>query len=303
MKDSEYHIPVLLHVATNALINKPDGSYVDVTFGGGGHSKLILENLQNGRLLALDQDEDAFKNSIEDSRFQLVRQNFRNLENVLQALQYGKVDGILADLGVSSHQFDDSKRGFSFRFDSKLDMRMNVDADKSAYHIVNGYEEERLREVFMSFGEFTKKEAARLTSHIISKRDSQNIETTLELRNCIDFLVPEKVRNQFLARVFQAIRIEVNEEMSALIDFLNQIPMCLKPEGVAVIITYHSLEDRLVKNFFKSGNIHGVLDKDFYGVVSKPMNAINKKPIIPDLGEIKANPRARSAKLRIAKMN
>ncbi len=303
MKDSEYHIPVLLHAATSALIKNVNGIYVDVTFGGGGHSKQILKLIQNGRLISFDQDSDAFSNEINDSRFLLVRENFRNIQNVLEVNNLGLSDGILADLGVSSYQFDKPERGFSFRFNSNLDMRMNKDAQLSAFTIVNDYSDDQLIDLLMKFGEFRKVEAIKITNNILENRAIGNLETTFQLANAIDFLVPAKVRNQFLARVFQALRIEVNQEMDALVEFLNQIPRCLKPGGVAVIITYHSLEDRLVKNFFKSGNIEGVLEKDFYGVISKPFDLINKKPIVADSEELKRNPRSRSAKLRIAKLN
>ncbi len=303
MKDSEYHIPVLLHAATSALIKNINGTYVDVTFGGGGHSRQILKLIQNGRLISFDQDGDAFFNEIDDSRFLLVRENFRNIQNVLEVNEFGLSDGILADLGVSSYQFDRPERGFSFRFDADLDMRMNKDAQLSAFNVVNDYSDDQLVSLLIRFGEFRKVEAVKVVNNILEKRNAGSLKTTFQLANAIDFLVPFKVRNQFLARVFQALRIEVNQEMDALVEFLNQIPRCLKPGGVAVIITYHSLEDRLVKNFFKSGNIDGVLEKDFYGVVSKPFCLINKKPIVADSKELKSNPRSRSAKLRIAKLN
>jgi 16S rRNA (cytosine1402-N4)-methyltransferase len=303
MKDSEYHIPVLLHAATDALVNNVNGDYVDVTFGGGGHSRAILDLIKSGRLISFDHDGDALVNLIEDKRFQLVRQNFRNLQNVLDANGYGSVSGILADLGVSSFQFDQPDRGFSFRFDARLDMRMNQDAQLTAHDIVNNYDEDSLLNLLIRFGEFKKIEAKRIVDKVIESRSEGLLETTFQLTKCIDFLVPIKVRNQFLARVFQALRIEVNQEMVALIEFLNQVPKCLCSGGMIVIITYHSLEDRLVKNFFKSGNIDGILDKDFFGVVSKPFTLFNKKPIVPSKEEIKENPRARSAKLRIAIMN
>ena len=303
MKNSEYHIPVLLRAATDALVNDVNGDYVDVTFGGGGHSDAILHLLSTGRLISFDHDGDALVNHIDDERFQLVRQNFRNLQNVLDANGFGLVNGILADLGVSSFQFDQPNRGFSFRFDARLDMRMNQDSSLTAFEIINSYDEDRLLNLLMRFGEFKKIEADRIVSKVLDRRTLSPIETTFQLTECIDFLVPAKVRNQFLARVFQALRIEVNQEMVALIEFLNQVSKCLLPGGVVAIITYHSLEDRLVKNFFKSGNIDGVVDKDFFGVISKPFTLINKKPIVPTALEVKENSRARSAKLRIAKMN
>jgi 16S rRNA (cytosine1402-N4)-methyltransferase len=303
MKDSEYHIPVLLHAATSALIKNINGNYVDVTFGGGGHSKQILKLIQKGRLISFDHDGDAFSNEIDDSRFLLVRENFRNIQNVLEVNDFGLSDGILADLGVSSYQFDKPERGFSFRFDADLDMRMNKDAQLSAFSVVNNYSDDQLINLLIRFGDFRKLEAVKIANNILEKRETGSLQTTFQLANTIDFLVPVKVRNQFLARVFQALRIEVNQEMDALVEFLNQIPRCLKPGGIAVVITYHSLEDRLVKNFFRSGNVDGVLDKDFFGVVTKPFDLINKKPIVADSKELKSNPRSRSAKLRIAKLN
>ena len=303
MKGDSYHIPVLLHVATDALINDVNGNYVDVTFGGGGHSSRILEQLEGGKLISFDHDDDAFVNQINDDRFQLVRQNFRNIQNVLEANGFGLANGILADLGVSSYQFDRPERGFSFRFDARLDMRMNKGLELTAFEVVNDYSESQLQEILIRYGEFRRSESLKVVERIAEKRSSNPIESTFQLTECVDYLVPVKVRNQFLARVFQAIRIEVNQEMSALVDFLSQLQNCLLPGGVVVIITYHSLEDRLVKNYFKTGNIDGVLDKDFYGVISRPFTLVNKKPIVPNYDEIKENPRARSAKLRIAKMN
>mgnify|MGYP001313908479 FL=1 len=303
MKGDSYHIPVLLHVATDALINDVNGNYVDVTFGGGGHSARILELLEGGKLISFDHDDDAFVNQINDDRFQLVRQNFRNIQNVLEANDFGLANGILADLGVSSYQFDRPERGFSFRFDARLDMRMNKGLELTAFEVVNDYSESQLQEILIRYGEFRRSESLKVVERIAEKRSSNPIESTFQLTECVDYLVPVKVRNQFLARVFQAIRIEVNQEMSALVDFLSQLQNCLLPGGVVVIITYHSLEDRLVKNYFKTGNIDGVLDKDFYGVISRPFSLVNKKPIVPNYDEIKENPRARSAKLRIAKMN
>ena len=303
MKDDLYHIPVLLHAATNALINNLDGNYVDVTFGGGGHSKQILKLINNGKLLAFDQDSDSFINEIDDSRFKLVRQNFRNIQNVLEANKFGLCDGIIADLGVSSFQFDNSHRGFSFRFDSKLDMRMNKDSSLSAFDIINNYSENELVDLFLKFGEFKNIEAKRIALSIVKKRINTSIDTTAQLVHTIEHLFPVKLKNKFLARVFQSIRIEVNQELDALMDFLKQIPFCLKKNGSAVVITYHSLEDRLVKNFFKSGNFNGIAQKDFFGVESKPFTLENKKPIVPSFSEINSNPRARSAKLRIAKLN
>ena len=251
--------------------------------------------------MAFDQDSDAYVNHITDDRFSLVRQNFRNIQNVLEAFGYGVPVGILADLGVSSFQFDNPERGFSFRFDERLDMRMNKDAVLDACDLLNTYDEGQLEKIFSQFGDFKAVESKRITSNIIEARANNKLTTTQDLVSCIEFLVPQKVKNQFLARVFQSIRIEVNQELNALVEFLNQLPKVLKNEGIVSIITYHSLEDRLVKNFFKTGNCNGDLEKDFFGNISKPFDLVNKKPIVPGDAEIKLNPRARSAKLRIAK--
>ena len=301
MQVEQYHIPVLLNEATKALISDPSGFYVDVTFGGGGHSRSILDQIDKGKLLAFDQDADASINHITDSRFSLVRQNFRNIQNVLEAFGYGAPIGVLADLGVSSYQFDKPERGFSFRFNERLDMRMNKDAALDACELLNTYDKVQLENIFSQFGDFKSVESKRLAVNIIEARTKNKLTTTQDLVSCIEFLVPQKVKNQFLARVFQSIRIEVNQELNALVEFLSQLPQVLKNGGIISIITYHSLEDRLVKNFFKTGNCNGDLEKDFFGNISKPFDLINKKPIIPDAAEIKLNPRARSAKLRIAK--
>jgi len=303
MLNENYHTPVLLHASVSALITDPSGFYVDVTFGGGGHSREILTKLSNGSLMAFDQDSDAITNRIDDKRFTIVRQNFRNIQNVLEASSAKKTIGVLADLGVSSYQFDSPKRGFSFRFNNRLDMRMNTDSSFDAYELINNYDDLQLQKVFNQFGDFRKSESKRLALSILAAREKGSIETTFELVSIIESLVPGKIRNQFLARVFQSIRIEVNQELNSLIDFLNQLPKVLSENGIACIITYHSLEDRLVKNFFKSGNCDGFLEKDFFGNVMKPFNVVNKKPIIPSDEEIKKNPRARSAKLRIARRN
>ena len=264
MKVDQYHIPVLLNEATQALISDLSGFYVDVTFGGGGHSRAILDIIDNGKLLAFDQDSDASVNHITDDRFSLVRQNFKNIQNVLEAFGHGVPDGILADLGVSSFQFDNPERGFSFRFNQRLDMRMNKDAVLDAYDLLNTYDEGQLEKYFFQFGDFKAVESKRLTSNIIEARANNKLTTTQDLVSCIEFLVPQKVKNQFLARVFQSIRIEVNQELNVLVEFLNQLPKVLKNEGIVSIITYHSLEDRLVKNFFKTGNCNGDLEKIFW---------------------------------------
>ena len=301
MKVDQYHIPVLLKEATKALISDPSGFYVDVTFGGGGHSRAILDQIDNGKLLAFDQDADASINHISDNRFSLVRQNFKNIQNVLEAFGHGAPIGVLADLGVSSYQFDNPERGFSFRFDERLDMRMNKDAALDACDLINTYDKGQLENIFSQFGDFKAVESKRLSANIIEARTKNKLGTTQDLVSCIEFLVPQKVKNQFLARVFQSIRIEVNQELNALVDFLSQLPKVLKNGGIISIITYHSLEDRLVKNFLKTGNCKGDLEKDFFGNISKTFDLINKKPIVPDAAEIKLNPRSRSAKLRIAK--
>ena len=300
MKNSEYHIPVLLHAATDALVLNPNGVYVDVTFGGGGHSRAILDKLDNGKLIAFDQDVDAANNVLEDSRFLLVQQNFRHLQNVLNFHGIDQVDGVLADLGVSSHQFNEGKRGFSFRNDGKLDMRMNQNSELSAFHVVNNYDELDLNNLFIQFGEFTKGQASGITKKILSLREEGELESTQKLAYSVGGLSPFKARNKFLARVFQAIRIEVNQEMQALLEMLEQIPACLNPEGRFVVITYHSLEDRMAKNFIRSGNFKGELDKDFFGNINRPLEEVVRKPIVPSESEVRENSRARSAKLRIA---
>ena len=303
MQNEVYHMPVLLDATVSALITDPSGFYVDATYGGGGHSREILKNLSNGELIAFDQDSDALNNGIDDQRFTIVRQNFRNIQNVIEANCKEKTIGVLADLGVSSYQLDNPKRGFSFRFNNRLDMRMNTDSSFDAYDLINNYDDQKLENVFIQYGDFRKSESKRIANKIINSRIINPIETTFELVSIIESLVPVKIRNQFLARVFQSVRIEVNQELNALMEFLDQLPKILSEKGVACIITYHSLEDRLVKNFFKSGNFEGFLEKDFFGNINRPFSVINKKPITPSDIEIKTNPRARSAKLRIAKRN
>ena len=300
MKNSEYHIPVLLHAATDALVLNPNGVYVDVTFGGGGHSRAILDKLDNGKLIAFDQDVDAANNVLEDSRFLLVQQNFRHLQNVLNFHGIDQVDGVLADLGVSSHQFNEGERGFSFRNDGKLDMRMNQNSEISAFHVLNNYDELDLINLFVQFGEFSKGQASSITKKILSLREEGELGGTQKLAYSVGGLSPFKGRNKFLARVFQAIRIEVNQEMQALLEMLEQIPTCLKPDGRLVVITYHSLEDRMAKNFIRSGNFKGELDKDFFGNINRPLEEVVRKPIVPSESEVRENSRARSAKLRIA---
>ena len=301
MENSPYHIPVLLHVATDALITKENGLYIDLTFGGGGHSKAILKKIKDGQLIAFDQDEDAFRNDIDDKRFTLVRQNFKYVQNVLLSRGINKVDGILADLGVSSHQFDTPERGFSYRYDGELDMRMNTSSSTTAFQVVNEYDESNLVRILISYGEFKRGEARKIFRKIEKNRSEKSIKTTGDLQEILEPIFPARFLNKNLSKIFQSIRIEVNEEMQALKELLNQLVDCLNPNGIAAFITYHSIEDRMVKNFFKSGNIDGELTKDFYGKILKPFELVNKKPIIPSLIEINQNPRARSAKLRMAK--
>lgn len=297
---SGYHTPVLLNESISALISDRSGVYVDATFGGGGHSAGILSELDgNGRLVAFDRDEDAMKNVIDDSRFTLIRNNFRFIHNFLlyEGFRDG-VDGILADLGVSSHQFDTPERGFSFRYDAPLDMRMNREGGCTAADIVNGYDEESLERIFRLYGEAENgRKVARL---VCEARKVSPIRTTAELDGAIESVTPKVAAHKYLAKIYQALRIEVNQEMRSLEKFLEGASESLKPGGRLVVITYHSLEDRMVKNFIRSGNVDGVMDKDLYGRVSAPLKAVNKKPILPCESEIASNTRARSAKLRIA---
>jgi 16S rRNA (cytosine1402-N4)-methyltransferase len=298
MMSSGYHLPVLLHDCLNGLLINPAGIYVDVTFGGGGHSTAILEKLDSGRLIGFDQDADVQQNMLKDDRFTLVPQNFRYLKNNLRLLGYGQVDGVLADLGVSSHQFDVPDRGFSIRFDAELDMRMDQRSALTAASILNEYSEEELYRIFRSYGEV--RSLGRLVSTIISARASQKITTVFQFKEVIQGCIDKRKPSQYLAQVFQALRIEVNDEMNVLQDFLKQTADALKPGGRLVIMSYHSLEDRLVKNFIKAGNFEGKVEQDFFGNVIRPFKAINNKVIIPSEDELKVNNRARSAKLRIA---
>jgi len=293
-----YHIPVLANESIEALNLSPGHDVVDATFGGGGHSRLILSHLNEGRLFAFDQDEDAAGNAIEDDRLFFIRHNFRYAKNFLRHYGVEKVDSVFADLGVSSHDFDVPKRGFSFRFDGKLDMRMNQDAKIDAAQVVNEYSEEKLRDIFRMFGEI--KNAGRLAAEIVKGRSNSPIKTTTQLKEIAAQCSPKAIENKYLAQVFQALRIEVNEEMEALKEFLEAALDLLKPGGRLVIITYHSLEDRLCKNFMRTGNFEGKIEKDFYGVVTSPFILINRKVITPGEEELKTNTRSRSAKLRIA---
>ncbi|MBE0650185.1 MAG: 16S rRNA (cytosine(1402)-N(4))-methyltransferase RsmH [Bacteroidales bacterium] len=294
-----YHNPVLLHQSVEGLKISPDGVYVDATFGGGGHSRLILEHLgENGKLVAFDQDPDAAANLPDDDRMQFVNQNFRYLKNFLTLYGNPLVDGILADLGVSSYQFDEPGRGFSTRFDGPLDMRMTKNQGKSAADVVNTYPEEDLNRIFRLYGEI--KNSRCMAKMIVEQRKTSEIKTTLELVKTVEKCIPAKQKNKLLAMLFQAIRIEVNEELDVLKIFLEQAAEVLKPGGRLVVISYHSLEDRLVKNFMKTGNFEGELKKDFYGNKLVNLKPIFSKAIVPDEAELSENSRARSAKLRIA---
>jgi len=294
----EYHNPVLLQASVDGLNIKPDGIYVDVTFGGGGHSKEILKRLgPTGKLFAFDQDEDALANALPDERFTLINENFRFIKRFLRFYGVKSVDGVLADLGVSSHQFDVPERGFSTRFDAELDMRMSQKNDLNAFRVVNEYDDANLRRVFLDYGEL--KNAPALARTIIEAREYQPINTTDELKDILAKYLPEKVRNKVLAQIYQAIRIEVNQEMDVLKEFLEQSLEILNPGGRLSVISYHSLEDRLVKRYIKNGMFEGEPERDFFGNYSVPFQTIGKL-IVPDNAEIKINNRARSAKLRIA---
>ena len=299
--EREYHVPVLLTESVDGLEIKANGDYVDVTFGGGGHSREIFSRLKTGRLFAFDQDEDAAANVIHDERFFFIRHNFKYIRNFLKYYDVEQVDGILADLGVSSHDFDVAERGFSFRFDGDLDMRMNRDSSQSAADIVNTFTEDQLRTMFREYGEIDN--AGRLSKQLVFARDAKQVKTIEQFKDAISPCVPKFQESKYLAKVFQALRIETNKEMDVLHEFLEQSIQLLKPGGRLVVITYHSLEDRMVKNFIKSGDLSGKQEKDFFGNVESPLIAINRKVIIPNEEEIERNPRARSAKLRIAEKN
>lgn len=293
-----YHIPVMPTESIEGLNIKPKGVYVDATFGGGGHSALILDQLEEGRLFAFDQDAEAEANMLADERFTLLRQNFRYLKNNLRAEGVTEVDGILADLGISSHQIDASGRGFSTRFDEPLDMRMNQQASLDAIEVVNSYSEEQLEKIFREYGEL--RSSYKLARTIVHERKNNKISTSGQLRDAVVGLAPPRKEFKFLAQVFQAIRIEVNNELESLRQLLQQSADMLKIGGRLVVISYHSLEDRLVKNFFKSGNFEGVIHKDFYGNPQLIFKLITRRPIVPTDNEIQLNSRARSAKLRVA---
>ena len=295
----EYHKPVLLKESVDALVSSPDGIYADATFGGGGHSREILSRLsEKGRLIAFDRDEDALKGAFDDPRFKLIHNNFRFIHNYSLLETESGFDGVLADLGVSSHQFDTAERGFSFRYDAPLDMRMNTQAQLTAQEVVNEYPVEELAKIFRIYGEVEN--AYKLASLIVSKRALSPIGTTSDLDKAIESVTPKFAQHKYLAKVYQALRIEVNQEMRSLEKFLEGATKALKSGGKLAVITYHSLEDRMVKNFIKSGNVDGEVEKDVFGRSVQPLEAVNRKPILPLEEEISENTRARSAKLRIA---
>ena len=297
---SEYHNPVLLDESISALIGSPKGIYADATFGGGGHTSEILRRIDpEGRVISFDRDSDAIANKPDDERLTLIRSDFRWIQNhiIHQGYRDG-IDGILADLGVSSHQFDTAERGFSFRYEAPLDMRMNQEAQTTAADIINGYSMEDLEKILRLYGEVDN--SRKIAQLICKARELSPINTTGELGKAIESVLPKFAEHKFIAKVYQALRIEVNQEMKSLEKFLIGAAKSLKPGGKLVIITYHSLEDRMVKNFIKAGNIDGKVEKDFYGNATAPLKAVNRKPILPQEEEIASNTRARSAKLRIA---
>ena len=308
---SLYHTSVLLDESVSALVTDDAGTYVDATFGGGGHSREILSRLgPDGRLIAFDRDADALENRIEDPRFTLVHNNFRFVHNyvMLDSLEHGSediwkagIDGILADLGVSSHQFDTAERGFSFRYDAPLDMRMGKEADRTAADIINGAAQEDLERIFRVYGEVEN--PRRCAELVVKARSREAIDTTGKLDAALKPLLPRFAEHKYLAKVYQALRIEVNGEMRSLEKFLSGAAASIKEGGRLVVITYHSLEDRMVKNFIRTGNVDGKEDKDIYGRLHAPFTALNRKPILPPEEEISENTRARSAKLRIATRN
>ncbi|MEM6878455.1 MAG: 16S rRNA (cytosine(1402)-N(4))-methyltransferase RsmH [Bacteroidota bacterium] len=294
-----YHVPVLAHECVHYLQLRPGGIYVDATMGGGGHTQLILQSMGNMtdiKLFAFDQDEDALTNAPQDSRLTLIHANFRQLRNYLRLYGVSQIDGILADLGVSSHQFDQAERGFSFRFDAQLDMRMGQISDRTAADIVNQYSATDLQAVFSEYGEV--RNAKTLAQAIIQAREIEPIETISQFLQTVDPWVRGQ-RNRYLAQVFQSLRIEVNDEMGALRELLTQCTELLAPKGRLVVLSYHSLEDRIVKNFLRYGNASGEQVKDEYGNIERPYRILTKKPILPEQAEIDQNPRARSAKLRV----
>ncbi|WGD35325.1 16S rRNA (cytosine(1402)-N(4))-methyltransferase RsmH [Olleya sp. YS] len=298
MEMTAYHNPVLLHETVDGLAIKKDGVYVDVTFGGGGHSQEILNRLgENGKLYAFDQDKDALENAIDDPRFTLIHENFRYIKRFLRFHGVKEVDGVLADFGVSSHQFDVAERGFSTRFEANLDMRMNQNSQLSAYHVVNEYEEEQLRQVLSQYGEL--RAAPAMARLIVEHRKNEVIKTSEQLKKVLQKFLAPKHENKILAQIYQAIRIEVNQEIEALKEFLQQTPEILKPKGRLSLISYHSLEDRLVKRFIRNGLFEGEPERDVFGHFEVPLKKVGGL-IVPTKEEIKLNNRARSAKLRIA---
>ncbi len=299
-ENTTYHIPALLDETINGLAIKPDGVYVDATFGGGGHSRAIVGKLgENGKLFGFDQDMDAYGNRIDDKRFTFVHGNFRFIKNFLRYYGEASVDGILADLGVSFHHFDDSSRGFSFRFgEGVLDMRMNRDNSTDAKKVINTYGPDELIRIFKLYGDL--KNAKKITDRIVKRRAEKEIITTGDLLDTVRPIVNPKQEKKELAQIFQALRMEVNREVDALAEFLAQTTQLLKPGGRLAVITYHSVEDRMVKNFIRSGNIEGKTETDFFGRTQSPLRAVNNKVIVPSDEEVERNPRSRSAKLRIA---
>ena len=294
-----YHIPVLLEESVNGLDIQPDGVYIDVTFGGGGHSREILKHLgPKGHLYSFDQDQDAESNIVNDDRFTFVRSNFRYLKNWMRYYEVDQIDGLLADLGVSSHHFDDESRGFSFRFDAPLDMRMNTRATLTAADVVNDYSEERLADIFYIYGEL--KNARRVAAALVKTRQQQRIGTTGQLLHATESLFAREREKKEVTKLFQALRIEVNHEMDALREMLNAACTLLRPGGRLSVITYHSLEDRIVKNVMRAGNAEGKVEQDFFGRTKSPLHLINNKVVTPSDEEVERNPRSRSAKLRIA---
>jgi len=298
MAGSKYHIPVLLKESIAGLALRENGVYLDLTYGGGGHSRRILSDLKGGKLIAFDQDPDVKEHLIIDERFQFINHNFRYMQNFLDYHGIGPVDGIMADLGVSSHQLDDGGRGFSYRFDAPLDMRMRPGIKESAREIINEAGRERLYRIIREYGEIDR--PGQWADHLLKRRAESSIETTGQLSECVSPLLKKGKENKDLSRFFQALRIEVNQEMEGLKEMLNQCISCIKPGGRLVVLAYHSIEDRLVKNFINSGNTEGLVRKDFFGNKLVPFMAVNRKLIIPDDQEVEDNSRARSAKLRIA---
>ena len=293
-----YHNPVMLGECIRGLNINPEGVYADVTFGGGGHSRAILERLTTGHLYAFDQDEDAAANAFDDERFTFIPQNFRYFKNFIQLYHGGQIDGVIADLGVSSHQFDTPEKGFSTRFDGELDMRMSQTTPNDAATVVNTYDQADLTRILSLYGEI--QQAHLIASDIVMARNAEPIETTTQLKQAVQRRLPRGKENKVLAQIFQALRIEVNQELDALTAFLSQCPYVLKPGGRLVVLSYHSLEDRLIKCFMKTGNAEGREEKDFYGNLLTPYILITRKPLVPSDEEIESNSRARSAKLRIA---